>query len=143
MSVSSLKLKKSLLDIWLDTRYLAMFPFVKKSNDFKGRIDDPSPEKNIICRCEKVTEAEIADAVRRPLGAHSTDAMKRRTRAGMGPCQGSFCESRVAAVIGKELNIPVEKVGRHSSGSSILPHRGKITDEDKQLLVEIARLAKL
>ena len=38
---------------------------------------------NIICRCEMITEGEIIDAIRRPLGARSLDGVKRRTRAGM------------------------------------------------------------
>ncbi|KAJ3302546.1 hypothetical protein HDV03_004862 [Kappamyces sp. JEL0829] len=124
---------------------------IRKGAGFGGRIDDPDPQKNIICRCERVTESEIIDAVHRPLGAHTTDAMKRRTRytdrqlitrAGMGPCQGSFCETRVAAVIARETGVPVELVGRHAAGSSLLSHR-KVTTEDKQLLVEMAKLAKL
>jgi glycerol-3-phosphate dehydrogenase len=42
---------------------------------------------NIICRCEMISEGEILDAIHRPLGARSLDAVKRRTRAGMGRCQ--------------------------------------------------------
>lgn len=63
---------------------------VKKGTEFDGKIDHQDPSKNIICRCERVTEAEIVDAIWRPLGAKDTDSMKRRTRAGMGSCQGIF-----------------------------------------------------
>ena len=45
---------------------------------------------NIICRCETVTEGEIVECIRRPAGARNLDAVKRRTRAGMGRCQGGF-----------------------------------------------------
>jgi glycerol-3-phosphate dehydrogenase len=113
---------------------------VPKSVSFRGAIDHANPSSNIICRCEKVTESEIVDAIHRPLGAHDTDAVKRRTRAGMGPCQGDFCESRVASLLSRELGVPVSQIGRHSTGSSILPHR-RLNDEDKQLLKELA-LAK-
>ena len=41
---------------------------LRKDDTFKGTIDDEDPKKNIICRCEKVTEAEIVDAIQRPLG---------------------------------------------------------------------------
>ena len=41
----------------------------------------------IVCRCEQVTEAEIRDAIRRPVGARSVSSVKMRTRAGMGRCQ--------------------------------------------------------
>jgi glycerol-3-phosphate dehydrogenase len=59
---------------------------IKKDADFTGRIDDENPDLNIICRCERVAESEILDSMRRPLGAKDTDAVKRRTRAGMGQC---------------------------------------------------------
>eukprot|EP00842_Homolaphlyctis_polyrhiza_P005189 jgi/Hompol1/5671/HPOL_004612-RA len=115
---------------------------VPKTETFKGSIDNSDPAKNIICRCECVTESEIVDAIHRPLSAHDTDAIKRRTRAGMGQCQGSFCESRVAELISRETGIPVSQVARRSAGSSILPHR-RLTDEDRQLLRELGLSAKL
>ena len=49
---------------------------------------------NIVCRCEMVTEGELIDAIHRPLGAKSMDALKRRTRQGMGRCQAGFCTPR-------------------------------------------------
>ncbi len=72
-----------------------------KENDAWGRI---------VCRCEKVTEAEIIDAIHSPLEAHTVDAVKRRTRAGMGRCQGGFCGPRVMEIISKELGVPLDKV---------------------------------
>lgn len=53
----------------------------------------------VVCRCEQVTEAEVKAAMQGPLGARSVDAVKRRTRAGMGRCQGGFCGHRVAALL--------------------------------------------
>lgn len=72
---------------------------------------------NIICRCETITEGEILDAINRPLGARSMDAVKRRVRAGMGRCQGGFCGPKVIEILSKELNIPVEEVNKNVSGS--------------------------
>ena len=54
---------------------------------------------NIICRCEMITEGEILDAIHRPLGAHSLDGVKRRTRAGMGRCQSGFCSPKVMEIL--------------------------------------------
>ena len=71
----------------------------------------------VICRCETVTEGEILDAIHRPLGARSMDAVKRRVRAGMGRCQGGFCGPKVIEILARELNIPVEKVTKNNSGS--------------------------
>ena len=58
---------------------------------------------NIICRCEMITEGEILDAIHRPLGARSLDAIKRRTRAGMGRCQAGFCSPRTMEILSREV----------------------------------------
>ena len=99
-------------------------PIIKKKDDkFDGKIDDTNPEKNIICRCEKVTEAEIIDAMNRKVPIDSTDAIKRRTRAGMGQCQGQFCGPRVTKIIAREAKIEEHEVTQRGKGSSLLPHR--------------------
>ncbi|WHH58119.1 NAD(P)/FAD-dependent oxidoreductase [Petroclostridium sp. X23] len=72
---------------------------------------------NIICRCETITEGEIVDAVRRPLGAKSIDGVKRRVRAGMGRCQGGFCGPKVIEILARELNIPIEAVKKNNEGT--------------------------
>lgn len=93
-----------------------------KDESFYGRIDDKEPERNIICRCEKITEAEIVDALHRGIPIKSIDAVKRRVRAGMGNCQGNFCRNRVAAIIARELKIPIDEVsvrGKKASAASL------------------------
>ena len=75
---------------------------------------------NIICRCEMVTEGEIIDAIRRPLGAKSLDGVKRRTRAGMGRCQAGFCSPRVMEILARELDIPVEEITKSGGNSRII-----------------------
>lgn len=75
---------------------------------------------NIICRCETVTEAEIRQAVRRPVGARTIDGVKRRTRAGMGRCQGGFCLPRVAAIIAEETGCSLADVTKDGGNSRIL-----------------------
>ena len=74
---------------------------------------------NLVCRCEMVTEAEIREAVRRPVGATTIDGVKRRTRSGMGRCQGGFCSPRVAEILAEELGIPLWQVTK-SGGESYL-----------------------
>lgn len=81
-----------------------------KTDKFEGTIDDVESDKNIICRCENVTEAEIIDALHRGIPIKTTDAIKRRVRAGMGFCQGGFCNKRVKKIISKELNIPIDEI---------------------------------
>ena len=72
---------------------------------------------NIVCRCEQVSEGEIRDAVRRPLGARSLDGVKRRVRAGMGRCQAGFCSPRIMDILAEEWGVDVAditKAGGHS-----------------------------
>ncbi len=79
----------------------------------------------IICRCESITEGEILDAIHRPLGARSLDGVKRRTRAGMGRCQGGFCSPRVMEILHRELGIPMEEIRKNDIGSNIVLERTK------------------
>lgn len=75
---------------------------------------------NIICRCEMVTEAEIVDCIHRPSGARNLDAIKRRTRAGMGRCQGGFCTPKIVEILSRELQIPMNEVTLKGEGSYLL-----------------------
>ncbi len=79
----------------------------------------------IICRCESVSEGEILDAIRRPLGARSLDGIKRRTRAGMGRCQAGFCSPRVMEILSRELGIPMEEITKNGGASRIVLGRSK------------------
>lgn len=79
----------------------------------------------VVCRCEQVTEGEVVDAIHSPIPALSVDAVKRRTRAGMGRCQGSFCLPRIAKIIAREANIPVEEVVKNSENSKLFVGKAK------------------
>ena len=72
---------------------------------------------NVICRCESVTEAELRQAIHRPVGARSLDSVKRRLRTGMGRCQGGFCGPRIIEILAEELQVPVEKICKDATGS--------------------------
>ncbi len=78
---------------------------------------------NVICRCETVTEAEILDAIHRPLGARSVDAIKRRVRAGMGRCQGGFCGPKVIEILARELNCDPTEINKNNAGSYMVTGR--------------------
>ena len=75
---------------------------------------------NIICRCEMVTEGEILDAIHRPLGAKSLDAVKRRTRAGMGRCQSGFCSPKVMEILAREWKVEMWDITKTGGDSKIL-----------------------
>ena len=74
----------------------------------------------IICRCEQVTEAEIRSAIRRPVGARTVDAVKRRTRSGMGRCQAGFCLPRVVDILSQELGQSPARINKDGEQSKIL-----------------------
>ena len=75
---------------------------------------------NIICRCETVSEGEIVDSIRHAAGARDIDGVKRRTRAGMGRCQGGFCMPRVLELLARETGVPYADIQKNENGSYIL-----------------------
>ena len=75
---------------------------------------------NIVCRCETVSEGEIVDAIQCECGAHDADGIKRRTRAGMGRCQGGFCLSRVVDILARESGQEFADIQKNEDGSYIL-----------------------
>ena len=77
----------------------------------------------IVCRCELISEGEILDAIRRNPGARDMDGIKRRTRAGMGRCQGGFCGPQVMALISRELGINLEEVTKNGGKSYMVAER--------------------
>lgn len=116
-------------------------------NDSHGASDandQKRMESNVVCKCEKVTEAEIVRAVRRSLPIDSTQAIRKRTRAGMGHCQGDAenynCECRVKAIIARENKVPVEEVGgRPWPATSTLTQRWIDDKEKAQLEVRMKK----
>lgn len=87
--------------------------FIKEHPDY-GRI---------ICRCETVSEGEIRAAIRRNPPAVDIDGVKRRTRAGMGRCQGGFCMPYVMRMIAEENGIEMDEVTKKGGNSKPLTGR--------------------
>lgn len=79
----------------------------------------------IVCRCETITEGEIIDAIKAPAGARDVDGVKRRTRAGMGRCQGGFCGSKVVEILARELDVPMNEITKFGGNSKIIYERTK------------------
>ncbi len=80
---------------------------------------------HVICRCETVTEAEIVDAIHGKIPARTVDAVKRRTRAGMGRCQGGFCGPRVVEILARELGLDEMEITKAGEGSNILVDKSR------------------
>ena len=76
---------------------------------------------HIVCRCEKISEAEIVEAVRK--GHTTLDGVKFYTRAGMGRCQGGFCAARIMRIISRETGIPMEELTKKGGNSRLAAGR--------------------
>lgn len=97
-------------------------PCVAESSpeEIKALIAEDPAYGNVICRCETVTEGEILNAIRRPLGARSLDGVKRRTRAGMGRCQAGFCSPRTMEILARELKVSPLTLTKAGGNSKLL-----------------------
>lgn len=74
----------------------------------------------VICRCQTITEGEILAALHSPIPPRSINAVKRRTGAGMGRCQGGFCSPRVHELIARELGLDPLSICQEDTGSELL-----------------------
>lgn len=124
-SLVSSKLSLKQKDNWNGICKDVIRPFELPPEERENLISDNPEYGRIICRCETITEGEIIDAIRRPLGAKSLDGVKRRTRAGMGRCQGGFCSPRVMDILSRELGIPLESITKSGGNSKIVTGRTK------------------
>lgn len=97
-----------------------MIHFMELSQEEKSRLIKEDPRYGrIICRCENITEGEIVDAIHRKVGGTSVDGIKRRTRAGMGRCQGGFCQPRVIEILARELEKGLTEIVKDGLNSNI------------------------
>ncbi len=88
--------------------------------DLAALIKEKPEYGRIVCRCEQVSEGEILDAIRRPLGARSLDGVKRRVRAGMGRCQAGFCSPRIMDILAEELGVDVADIKKSGGRSEVI-----------------------
>ena len=97
------------------------------SNDeWQALIDKDPAYGRIVCRCCRVSEAQIADAVTRTLGARTLDGVKRRTGAMMGRCQGGFCSPKVMEILARECDgIDYADITKCGTGSEIIVGKDK------------------
>ena len=105
---------------FIATRKGVLNPAHLTKEERKQLIKEKPAYGNIICRCEMITEGEIVDAIRRPLGARSLDAVKRRTRAGMGRCQSGFCAPRTMEILARELGVDMSEITKTGGNSKII-----------------------
>jgi glycerol-3-phosphate dehydrogenase len=71
-------------------------------------VRENPPTGSHVCVCEPVTEAEIRYCVRHEW-VRTLDDLRRRTRLGMGPCQGCHCTRVAQSVLTDELQQTAER----------------------------------
>lgn len=89
-----------------------------------GRVASGADWGEMVCRCEHVTRAEVVAALRNPFGARTMDAVKRRTRCGMGRCQGGFCTPRIVEIMQDE-GLPLQGITKRGGTTRLFYGRLK------------------
>lgn len=79
----------------------------------------------IVCMCNNVSEGEIVDSIRRPLGARTVKGVKRRTGAGFGNCHGAYCNEKIIQILSRELDRRFTDIVDDSKNSNIISGRIK------------------
>ena len=103
-----------------DPHRAPMHAFAYMSNDEKNAVIEKDPTyAHVICRCETISEGEILAALRQNPKPRDVDGVKRRTRSGMGRCQGGFCTPYITELIAKELGIDETEVTKFGAGSKM------------------------
>ena len=95
--------------------------FAELSLEEKNKLIKEKPAYgHMVCKCEFVTEGEIVEAIHRPIKALTVDAIKRRTRASMGGCQGVGCTLPISKILSRELGIDISDINKNSEGSPVI-----------------------
>ncbi|MCI8864875.1 MAG: NAD(P)/FAD-dependent oxidoreductase [Lachnospiraceae bacterium] len=103
--------------------------FENLSTEEKARLIQEDPDYGeVVCRCEKVTRAEILQAIHNPLGVSTMAGIKYRTRSMMGRCQGGYCQMRLEQMIEEELGRKETEILYARQGSQVI--FGKVREED-------------
>ncbi|WP_105616593.1 NAD(P)/FAD-dependent oxidoreductase [Vallitalea okinawensis] len=107
--------------------------FNELTDEEKAEVIKEDPRYGrVICRCETVTEGEIVDSIHRNAGATTVKGVKKRTRSGMGRCQGGFCSPKVVEILARELGEEMININLDSLDSYILTGKTKENDLYKQ-----------
>ena len=92
--------------------------FAELDDEARNMLIAENPDYGeLVCRCQKVTRAEILQALHNPLGVHTMVGVKYRTRSMMGRCQGGYCQMRIAEMIEEELRVKAEDIRYARQGS--------------------------
>ncbi|MCI7262716.1 MAG: FAD-dependent oxidoreductase, partial [Clostridiaceae bacterium] len=104
--------------------------FAELPEEEQSRLIAENPDYGeLICRCEKVSKAEILQAIHNPLGVKTLVGIKYRTRSMMGRCQGGYCQMRVSELIRQERGLAKEELQYNRQGSYMFT--GDVREEER------------
>ena len=103
----------------------------------QGEVEMPATGAAFVCRCEEILLEEIVAAI--SAGAQTVDDIKRRTRAGMGTCQGIFCVPVIAVMVAQATSAPIDRVAGITARPPVRPVmlealanlQGAVADQDE------------
>lgn len=130
----AVKVEKLLFAQGLKAKRKADYNPCRKKNKPFNQCDPEEKERmiktdgdygQVVCRCEEITKAEIINAIRTNPKAVDIDGIKRRTRSGMGRCQGGFCMPQILEILAEELELEPEEITKKGGASKILFGRVK------------------
>ncbi len=109
-------------------------PFRTKTRAFRSLSDEEQRLKiaenpryaRIVCKCERVTAAEVVEAIKGPLGNDTLKGLKKRIRAGSGLCQGGYCESEVLSLISEVTGKRPDEIDYYRKNTPILKQETKV-----------------
>jgi NAD(P)H-nitrite reductase large subunit len=85
----------------------------------QGEVELTAAGAAFVCRCEEILLEEIVAAI--GAGVQTVDDIKRRTRAGMGTCQGIFCVPVIAAMVAQATSAPIDRVAGITARPPVRP----------------------
>lgn len=102
------------------------YRFKEMSNNEINEIISVDPRYGkMVCICNLISEGEIVDSIRRPLGARTVEGVKRRTGATFGKCHGAHCIDKIIYILARELNKKPTEIVEDSKNSKVLASRIK------------------
>lgn len=105
------------------------YRFREMSDDERNEIIAINPKYGkMVCLCSNVSEGEIIDSIRRPMGARTVEGVRRRTGTVFGRCQGSYCLTKIVGILARELHQSPLQVMNDKKNSQVISARIKEFD---------------
>lgn len=118
--VASLVIDNKIIRDDFNGKRAPMHFFSELTVEEKNALIKKKPEyAHVICRCERITEGEIINAIRTNPRPTDVDGVKRRTRASMGRCQGGFCTPYIIEILSRELGVDYTEITKFGGESYI------------------------